>query len=565
MSVAELVGAITAAILREELTPDAPGAQGTGRFALNLNPEQTAAVAFAVLADPALRDKIELKLPTTYLDGYGLPDAALTTFPATYFRNAACPKAAFLLADVEHDEGVSFNEIARLGPAELFDRLDVWVRTVAADLHLPDEQMRWWERALAGLRDHRLVSLDRFANYVLRTRQSIQVEGLPLLHALGASLPALRLPRDTWYFNGIKEKSRSFPSAWRTQFAAVQKRRAGLILKQTTSQLLLSEDDLIAAFEKVRDAIPEVHHAVVQRFISAPSGWNAEAADLAECEWEEIKPLFDGLSREKFSLGQATLEFYNEQEPGLLTDDDREYLKLLIGRRTTEAAEDDISFYEAHRTELKDDRKLKSAWDRFVFGRPIETGDFLAGLTSALEPLFNREQLGGNRRLHVRCERATKRDLRELNVEAGLYFAHRYAGLKRLFASKVDWDVGDLFDFPELVAGWRATGRGALNRSVSKTALQLKFVLELETQTSSGDQQTYSAQIIWRFAPNAVSSQLADDWERLSRHPFVACRASREFTTAKTRAKTVDLSDVKTFVPAYDRDRGSFVPAYKSL
>ena len=50
----------------------------------------------------------------------------------------------------------------------------------------------------------------------------------------------------------------------------------------------------------------------------------------------EIKPLFDGLAREKFNLGQATLDFCNEREPGLLSDDDREYLKLLIGRRTTE-------------------------------------------------------------------------------------------------------------------------------------------------------------------------------------------------------------------------------------
>jgi S-DNA-T family DNA segregation ATPase FtsK/SpoIIIE len=158
--------------------------------------------------------------------------------------------------------------------------------------------------------------------------------------------------------------------------------------------------------------------------------------------------------------------------------------------------------------------------------------------------------------------RTTKFDLSF--SEAGLYFAHRYAGLRRLFGSKVDWDVGDLFDFPEVLEAWRGAGKSTPNRSVSKTALQLKFLLELETQTSTGDQQTYSAQIVWRFEPNAVSSQFADDWERLSRHPFVAGRASREFTTAKALARIVDLSDVKTFVPAYDRDRGSFVPAYKS-
>ncbi len=49
MIISQLVGVVAVAILREELAPDAGGAQGTGRFALNLNPEQTAAVAHAVM------------------------------------------------------------------------------------------------------------------------------------------------------------------------------------------------------------------------------------------------------------------------------------------------------------------------------------------------------------------------------------------------------------------------------------------------------------------------------------------------------------------------------------
>jgi S-DNA-T family DNA segregation ATPase FtsK/SpoIIIE len=563
MTVSELVGAVATAILREELTPDSNGPQGTSRFALNLNAEQTAAVAHAVLADPFLHNNVDLKLPESYVGNYGLPEEALTTRPATYFRNATCAKAAFLLADVEHDEEASLNEIARLGPAELLDRIDLWVRAVSGDLHIPDEHIRWWARALTGLRDLRLVSLDRFATYVLRTRDSINADGQPLLFALGAALPALRLPRDTWFFNGIKDKARGFPSAWRAHFATAQRRRAGLLLKQTSSQILLNEEDLNGAFEKVRGVIPEVLHSAIESFIAAPSGWNAKAADLAECEWEEIKPLFDGLQREKFNLGQATISFYEECEPGLLSEDDRDYLKLLVGRRTTESNEDDVSFYESHRNELKEDRKLKSAWDRFVFGRPIEATDFLAGLASALEPLLNRAPLGSNRKLSIRCDRATKRDLRELNVEAGLYFAHRYAGLARLFGGAVSWDVGDLFKFAELAEGWRAAGKATLNRSVSKTALQLKFVLELETETDTGDVQTCSAQLVWRYQSNAVTCQLAEDWKRLAQHPLILCRAARELSGAKTRATTVDLGDVKTFVPAYDRDRGSFVPVYK--
>ena len=551
-------------MLREELSGDADdAAQGTSRFLLDFSADNTAAIAQAVLSDPYLHPKVEIKLPASYVGGHGLPNEVLTGYPATYFRNATCPKDAFLLAGGEHYEEASFNEIARLSPAELLDRIELWIRTVSDGLHLSEDHCRWWERALTGLRDLRVVSLDQFATYVLRTRKAIEADGHPLLFALGAALPALRLPRDSYYFNIVKERQRTWPSAWRTHFTAAQRRRGCLLLKQRPNQLFLTEDELTVAFNRVRDSIPDVHHTVIDAFISASSGWNDQASRLAECEWEAIKPLFDGLQREKFNLGQATLDFYDEREPDLLSDDDSEYLRLLIKRKTTGAEEDDINFFEAHRNELKEDRKLESAWDRFIFGRPIETVDLLAGIAAAMEHLLNRVLDGRNRKLKIRCDRATKRDLRELNVQAGLYFAHRYAGLRRLFGRRVTWEVGDLFDFPRLVDGWREKSGSNLNRSVAKAALQLKCTLELETETDTGDIQTCTAQLVWQYEPSSAACQLTDDWERLTQHPFLACRAAREFAGAKAKARTVDLSDVKTFVPAFDRDRGSFIPVYK--
>jgi S-DNA-T family DNA segregation ATPase FtsK/SpoIIIE len=55
-----------------------------------------------------------------------------------------------------------------------------------------EEERRWWVQALRGLHDLRLASLDRFADYVLRTRALIDDEGLPVCDALNAALPALR-------------------------------------------------------------------------------------------------------------------------------------------------------------------------------------------------------------------------------------------------------------------------------------------------------------------------------------------------------------------------------------
>lgn len=277
-----------------------------------------------------------------------------------------------------------------------------------------------------------------------------------------------------------------------------------------------------------------------------------------------VNPLFDGLKRERFNLGRETQTFYEEGEPDLLNDDERECLRRLAGRPATEPTEEDTSFYEAHRNELKQERKLKSAWDRFIFGKPRETEDFLAGLAACLESLFNQESAGTRRRLRIRCDRATKRDLRDLNVDAGLYFAGRYAGLRSLLGDRVSWNVGQLFSYPDLVANWSASSRPSLNRSAARAALQLKFLLELEVELATGGTQIYSTQLIWKFNPNTVVSQFYDDWSRLVEHPLVFCRAKRELISAKGRFQTVDLSSVRTFVPAYDRDRGSFVPVYRA-
>ena len=59
-----------------------------------------------------------------------------------------------------------------------------------------------------------------------------------------------------------------------------------------------------------------------------------------------VEPIFDGLQREQFDLGRNTLEFYEEREPGLITDEERDYLKRLIGRKTSEDLEEDANFYE---------------------------------------------------------------------------------------------------------------------------------------------------------------------------------------------------------------------------
>ncbi|MGB7157405.1 MAG: FtsK/SpoIIIE domain-containing protein [Tepidisphaeraceae bacterium] len=558
----ELIGRVAASYLRAQLARGET--DGTARFIIDcLSPEQTAAIAKAILADPELERQVDLKLPAHFVHDQGLPAAVLTEERATYFRHAACDKPARVFANTGDDEGQSLKEVAQIGAPQLQEHPELWVLVAADGLLLPPDQLKWWEKALGGLHDLRSFPLDGVSAYVLLTRNLIRDEGLPLISALGAALPALRLPKDSCYFNRLNDKARTQPARWRTLFSDAQKKRGCFLGKRTPSQVMLGEEELLAAWEKVREGIPAVHHPKAEAFIRSPATWNDEAAALSECEWEDIKPLFDGLKREKFNLAQETINFYAEREPELLSNDDREYLKRLVDRRTTEPEEEDEDFYDAHRNELRDDRKLRSAWDRFVFGSPRETEDFLSGLVVCLDSLFNREEPGSRRVLRIYSDRRTKRDLKELNVDAGIYFARRYKGLMQLFGRGLKWDVGELFNFPELVETWRGAKRSTLNYSTSKSALQLKFVLTLDVELPRGGTQSYSTQLIWKFDPKQVATEFAEDWSRLVEHPLVACRVNREPVTGKGQFQTVDLANVRTFSAGFGQDRGSFVSVYR--
>lgn len=567
MTSAELIGRVAAQYLHQQLGAQVRGedADGTARFILDcLSAEQTAATARSILADPELADKVEIKLPAHFLEGHDLPPEVLTDRRATFFRNAPCDKSALVVANVGDDEQQGLKELVPIGTPELLSQPEIWVRVAGEGLGLTDGEIKWWVRAVSGLRDLRMLSTERLAEYMLRTRAEIEAEGHPIIFALGAALPALRMPRNSSYFDSLNEKTRGHASRWKSLYEAADKKFACYLQKLTPTQIALTESDLEKTFGRVKESIPENIHETVLAFIHAPSGWNAEAAALAECEWEHVAPLFDGFRRERFNLGQATIRFYDEREPELLGDDEREYLELLIKRKTSGAyIEDDLEFFSRHRNELKEDRKLKSAWDKFVFGTPLETEDFLAGIVLCCERLFGKDRPSVGRKLRIRCDRTTKKDLKELNVTGGLYFARRYRGLKELFGRRVVWDVGHLFKFDELVEEWKE-GRTKLNDSTARSALQIKFTLDLEVEyEGGGSERPTSTQMLWKFNPNTVLSEFAEDWSRLASHPFIRCSAHREPLSSKGQFQSVDLSDVKTFVPAFGKDRGSFVPTYK--
>ena len=557
----QLIGGVAAAYLQDHLNDD--DSLGVDRYLLDcLTASQTAAVAKAILVDPILSKCVQIRLPISFVGEHGLPDEVLTDERTTYFRNATCEKAALLVANTGDDEEQSLKELVPIGVLQLQKRCDLWVKLAAEGLPITDQHKTWWLKALEGLLQVRSFALDRFSQYILQSRNAIE-DGQPILAALGVALPALRIPKDTAFFSNINQKTASQASKWKALYAQAIKKRSCYLLKQTPTQAFLFEDDLVASFERVKDDIPDDIHPTLLAFIRANSGWNEAADDLAQCEWEMVKPLFDGLKREKFNLGKATLEFYEERGAELLTEDELDYLERLGQRNYTESQEADEDFYERHRNELKEKPPLKAKWDKFVYGLAIETEDFISGIALCMERLFDRDMPFSKRQLKISCDRRSKKDLKDLNEDAGLFFASRYCGLKALFGNQVSWDIGALMDFKSLSNQWRKATKRYVNRSFAKSALQLKFLLELEVELPTGATETYFKQLVWKYDPNAITSEFHKDWLRLAEHPLVFCRVNRELVSGKGRCQSLDLRNVRTLYPAYGQDRGSLVPIYK--
>jgi len=560
----ELIGKVAIQYLKDRLETE-DGSDGTARYLLDcLSAKQTAAVALAILNDSVLSQKIEIKLPRNFVKGCLLPESVLTDERTTFFRNADCDKEALLLATTGDDEQQSLKDMTPIGSSQLLGQPGLWVDYANADIGCDEQQKIWWAVALRGLLEVRTYQLEAFAGYVIETQRQMLEEGEPLLEALGLALPVLRIPRDKTFFNVLNDKNAGHLSRWKQLYAKAIRQRSCYLFKYTPSQGLLTQDQLKATFDRVKDNILLPYHSCIEKFISADSGWNEASDALSQCEWEGVSALFDGLKKEKFNLGGETLKFYDERDAGLLSEEDHDYLETLSKRRTTSSADStDEDFYENHRLELKDDGFLKTKWDQFIFGKPVECEDLLAGLVVCLEGLFDHSETVKSKSLRIASDRRTKQDLRKMNVAAGEYFSFRYQGLPALLGNGITWDTGELFNFKTHLDAWRKETKPRLNHSVAKAAVRIKFFVNLQITHLNGREDNVSKQLIWQFNPNAVAAELPGDWGRLSEMPFLRCFASRETISGKGNVQSIDLKDSKTLHASYAQDRGSFAPVYR--
>jgi len=560
MQATDLIGQVAAAYLKQSINADEAN-DGVARFLLDrLTAQQVAAICCTILQDSQLLPLIQIQVPRALVGEYGLPDDILTDERTVHLRHASCDRPALLLANISDDQTQSLNEITALGTQELKKEVDLWINLAAKDLPIPNEQIGYWQKALNGLQRVASPSLENFAQYIVDTQSRILTESVPVVNALGWAFPALRLPRDSGYFQAIPETQLGRTQKWEQLFQQAFTKRGCLLIKQTPSRKPIDDQDLRAAFQKVKEDIPESAYPTIEAFINSPAEWNSPAESLAQFEWEtdSIDSLFTGLQTKSTDIASLTLSFFEDEYPDTLTEPEAQYLKTLKKRRK-ETLEEDREFYDSHRQELDADQKLKAKWDKFVYGQAIECTDFLIGLLQAFERLFAQaESVEGTKSLKISTQKGSgKSKWLDLNADVGLYFCTRYRGIENLTSPHIQWETHWLFRYDTLLEQLRNKAKYRKNTSAARAATEIKFYVEMRDGTQSLIGKT---QLIWRCSSNAIGMELRDDLNRLhSKAPFQLSEVARELVSKKGRLQGIALSDVGTLMAAYNQDRGSLV------
>ncbi|WP_286230576.1 FtsK/SpoIIIE domain-containing protein [Neobacillus mesonae] len=566
MNELDLIGKVATEYLRSNFRTDVES-EGIARFLLDrLTGRQVARICKEILEDAELSSYIEIKVPSKLVEEYQLPPDIITEEKTTYWRNAPIDKPAIILANTNDDQGQSLRDITTIGAKDLKNNPDIWVNVASSGLALTEEQKKIWRQAINGLQSISEYSLERFSQYIVEVRGKIIRDSVPIITALGWALPSLRLPRDSAFFEGIPEKFLGHKKRWADLYQSAITKRACYLVKQYPNREVIDNEDLQSSYKKVEDDIPDHAKETIEKFIQAKSGWTQEAAELANYEWEldNIYVFFSGIKTKKVDLGTQTLEYLIDEHSDTLTQDDIDYLETLSKRTSSEPNEEDIEFFESRRQELDANRSLKSKWDRFVYGKPIESDDFIAGLLEAIERLFSQSgSIAAKKTLRIKTQKkSSKSSWLELNTDIGLFFCTRYRGLDSLTQPNINWDVHWLFKYDELIEEAKSKPKYKENTSVSQNATQIKFYVELEYEDEI--HPSHQVQLIWKGESNKIGAELHKDLSRLRKHPFPLSKVSKNPISKKGKLQGVSLNDVGTLQAVYGQNRGSLIGKYNS-
>lgn len=502
-----IIGRVGANLLK--LRVKGMGAGGTAdsaaRFRLDrLSADQIAAVVREVVADAELSDLVDIKIPVSLVEHVIMPVGTVVDYNAGRVRGMDTDRAVVLMANGDEPSiADTLAHVTTLGAKEFKESGDAWAdaTTKVVGFSLVSEDARVFKAALSGLFRAIDLSLMQVGQFCAMVAEAATSQGLPIRESIGWSLPKVGLPRDTSVFSNTKSYAAA-GSPWRRAFEKLAADRQPLLSKLRKNGQPIDRTELDERYEAARQEMPPHAHDAIRAFIEARPGDDLPSKALALLEWEAdgVHKLFDRPKARQQGLAQATLTFFDDDQPDVLDKRWKTHLENLKTReKRQEWTADDDEFFELHRHFLEADPTLRSHWENVVFGKPVECVDLLEGLATVTQRLVaGSEPPRGDRLLRLRVRRSRKEWRTNFNHDAGALFSVMYRGLAELLGERVDWKVdgqgknpfNPLLDYPAFFTHEKNADRsGKLKEctSESRAALQIKFEVSLVERSGTNE------------------------------------------------------------------------------
>lgn len=564
----ELIGAVALDFIKALLEQEP---EGTLRYCmLGLEGSLVRSIAKAVLADTEANTTVAVRISSAFDANDELPEEARSDQSITHWRHCQLPegKRAVLFAASQEElqrNDKSVEKITKIETDTLRARYDAWIDKAGLTATHLDQAKR--SHLLAALESanstHAARTIETFADFVLGISGGVISKGLPLQKAIDNALPSLRLPRYAGYFDRIPEKKRDTPTEWNKVFRRLLGRIRPLLVRETERGDPVPQEILERNLGDLQDRLTDSECRAIEEFIYADlrlDDWSASQKAFVELDWRSVSDLFEGVTkRTSRTLGEQTIKFFDDEFDDQLDDDERE---LLAGTFPKEPSDDLQEFFESHREHLARDKKLSSAWERYIYRNPQTYDEFLIGLIDTIDALRRRtadDEITENKLL-VRIPNAREKSFwRGKNPRIARYFAFRYRGLGALLGEDVTLDFGKLEDFyfPQ------ADDDLAKVTSGSKDARSIKFEVIL-------DPDGVKSKLIfhWEMPVDAIGTSFPDDLLHVANqngeHALLSTAdIARQSVSAKGSIQRIALDDVNTIRDVTNSNEGRLVAPNK--
>ena len=560
----ELIAAVALDFIKAHLDQEP---EGSLRFCmLGLEPSFVCSIAQVVLADLDTEAIVLVKISPLFDLESVLPLDARSEESITHWRHCQLTgrtRAVLFAASQEELQrnDKSIEKITKIETDTLRTCYESWIDKVGLTSTYLDESKR--DHLLTALKaanlSHAARTIESFADFVLAISDGIVAGGLPLQKAIDNALPSLKLPRYAGYFDRIPEKKRTTITEWNKIFRYLHNRIRPLLVRETERGEPIPREQLRENLNNIADRLTDEEFKAIQSFLDAdlrPDDWSDEQKGLVGLDWRSISELFEGISQNaSVPLGEQTIKFFDDEFDDQLEDEERE---LLSSDFPKEPSDDLQRFFETHCEHLARDKKLSSAWERYIYRNPQTYQDFLVGLLATLDSLrrrVNDEDLS-EKKLIVRIPNAREKSFwRTKNAKVARYFAFRYKGLETFLGSRVKFEFGKLleFYFPQVDDDL------AKITSASKDARSIKFEVTLDPVGAKTKLIFH-----WEIPVDAIAMALPDDLLSIANQNeeyalLPTADIARQSVSAKGGIQRIALNDVNTIRDVTNTNDGKLV------